>query len=272
MVTLKGLFLTLKTTRNFWDALKLKNSKEKKKITFRNGFTAELNRPEYRTVRDILSKGYTVEYVDNLLCFKKGKIKVAGPLSLIGVLNERLDEIYHLDYKNKVVLDVGGFIGETAAFFSAWGAAKVIIYEPVIANHALIKTNIALNGINAELHEEGIGEKDGYAIIHYDTVGIGFGFNDEGTHEMKIKIRSIRHIIDESGADIAKFDCEGAERSLISVPSEVLRKIGLHIIEVHSPEIKKAIIDKFESSGFDLVKDLPNKTDKKVSVVFFQKN
>ena len=272
MVTLKGLFLTLKTTSNFWDALKLKNSKEKKKITFRNGCTVELNWPEYRTVRDIVSKGYTVEYVDNFLCFKKGKIRVAGPLSLIGVLNERLDEIYYRDYSNKVVLDVGGFIGETAAFFSAWGAAKVIIYEPVAINHEFIRTNIALNCINAELHEEGIGEKDGYAMIHYDTVGIGFGLNDKGAHEMKIKIRSIRRVIDESGADIAKFDCEGAERSLISVPSEILRKIGLYIIEVHTPEIKKAIIDKFKSSGFDLVKDLPNKTYKKISIVFFQKN
>jgi FkbM family methyltransferase len=272
MVTLKGLFLTLKTTRNFWDALKLKNSKEKKRITFRNGCTVELNWLEYRTVRDIVSNGYTVEYVGNLLCFKKGKIKVAGPLSLIGVLNECLDEIYYLDCSNKVVLDVGGFIGETAAFFSAWGATKVIVYEPVAANHDFIKLNIALNGINAELHEEGIGEKDGHTTIHYDTIGVGFGYNDAGAHEMKIKTRNVRSVIDESGADIAKFDCEGAEKSLISVPNEVLRKIGFYMIEVHTLEIKKAMIDKFKDSGFNLVKDLPNEKDDNVSTVFFQKN
>jgi FkbM family methyltransferase len=272
MATLKGLFLTLKTTRNFWDALRLKNSKEKKKIIFRNGCEVELNWPEYRTVRDIVSKGYTVEYVASLLCFKKGKIKVAGPLLHVGVLNERLDEIYCLDCSNKVVLDVGGFIGETAVFFSAWGAKKVIIYEPVAYNHEFIKTNMALNGINAELHEEGIGEKDGYETIHYDTLGVGFGFKDEGTHEMKIKIRNIRSVIDESNADIAKFDCEGAERSLISVLSASLRRIGFYIIEVHTPEIKKALINKFKSSGFDLIRDLPNETDEKVSVIFFQKN
>jgi FkbM family methyltransferase len=272
MVTLKGLFLTLKTTRNFWDALSLKNSEVKKKIIFRNGCEVELNWPEYRTVRDIVSKGYSVEYHAGLLCFRKGKIKVAGPLVHIGILNERLDEIYYTDCSNKVVLDVGGFIGETAVFFSAWGAKKVIIYEPVASNHEFIKTNIALNSINAELHEEGIGEKDGYETIHYDALGVGFGFKDKGTHEMQIKNRNIRCVIDESGADIAKFDCEGAEESLLGVLSETLRKIGLYIIEVHTPEVKKALTDKFKSSGFELVKDLPNETDEKVSVIFLQKN
>jgi hypothetical protein len=92
----------------------------------------------------------------------------------------------------------------------------------------------------AELHEEGSGEEDGPKLIRYDTVGVGFGFGDKGKHEMRIKVKNVRSVIEESGADVAKFDCEGAEKSLIDVPSEVLRKIDFYIIEVHTSEIKKA--------------------------------
>jgi FkbM family methyltransferase len=271
MVTLKGLFLTLKTTRNFWDTLKLRKSKEKKKITFRNGCELDLTWPEYTLVRDILSKGYSVEHFDELLCFKKGEIQIVGPLSLIGVLNESLDELYSLDFRNKVVLDVGGFIGETAVFFSAWGATKVIIYEPVVAYHEFIKINLALNDVNAELHDEGLGETDGYATVKYETAGSDFGLSNEGTKEMKIKTKSAKRMIEESNADLAKFDCEGAEKSLINVPNKVLRRIGFYIIEVHTSEIKNAILDKFRNSGFALVKDIPN-VAYEVSVVFFQRN
>lgn len=272
MVKLKSLFLTLKTTSNFWVTLTLRNSYERKRITFRNGCKLDLSWPEYTIVRDILSKGYTVEHFDELLCFKKGEIQIVGPLSLVGVLNESLDELYSLDCRNKVVLDVGAFIGETAVFFSAWGAAKVIMYEPVVSHHEFIKINLALNNVNAELHGEGIGETDGYVTVQYETAGVDFGLSNKGTKEMKIKTTSARRMIEESGADLAKFDCKGAEKSLISVPSKVLRRIGFYIIEVHTSEIKNALLEKFRSSGFALVKDIPNVADKEVSTVFFQRN
>lgn len=227
--------------------------------------------PEYKIVIDVLSNGYSVEPLDKLLCFRKGRIKVTGPILLMDVLLEDLDEIYLTDCTNQIVLDVGGFLGESAALFHAWGAAKVVIYEPVLIYHEFIKMNIALNGINAELHDEGIGDTDGIAIVHYDTTDISFGLDSSGKKEMAIKVRSVENVIDESGADLAKFDCEGAEICLVGVPAEVLRKIDFYIIESHTLKTATALKNKFNRSGFDIVKEFKNESDKQVSIIFFKK-
>jgi FkbM family methyltransferase len=220
-----------------------------------------------------LSRGYFVESNGKLLCFVKNPIKITGPfLSLMEILKEDFEETYSVDCKDKVVLDVGGFIGETAVLFLALGASKVVIYEPVAGHQEYIKLNMAINGINAEIHDEGIGKVDGYDLIKYDALDVCFGLRNSGQKQRKIKIKNVRRVIEESGANIAKFDCEGAENSLLGVPGESLRRIGFYIIEVHTPKIKEAIENKFKRSGFNIVRHIPNKGDWKDSTIFFQRN
>ena len=134
------------------------------------------------------------------------------------------------------------------------GAKKVIIYEPVKAHHELIKRNMLLNHVKGELHEEGIGSTDGIETIRYEATDVSFGHASKGPHEIQIKIRNVAKVIEESRADVAKFNCEGAEETLIDSPPEVLRKIDVYIIMAHTPEISKAIINKFKHSGFNMVK------------------
>ena len=62
-----------------------------------------------------------------------------------------------LDYSGKIVLDIGGYFGETAVLFYYWGASKVVIYEPVEEHLKYIRKNIEANNLNAEIHNEGIG-------------------------------------------------------------------------------------------------------------------
>jgi len=261
--TPRALVMTICTTSNFWHALMLflkariiRKPSEKTRIALRSGAVMDLTWPEYVIVRDLLSNGYRVRQVDRLLCVEKGRIKIVGPVQLVRIVNEDPSDVYKCDCENRVVLDVGAFIGDTAVFFSAWGAKKIIIYEPVVYFHEFIRMNIALNGFEAELHEEGIGNEDGYRIIHYDTADCIFGLEDKGEQEMRISIRSARDVIEESGADVAKFDCEGAEESLIHLPDEVLRRIRYYMIETHTREVKRALLRKFQSAGFRLVRDL----------------
>lgn len=271
MASLKTLSSIFKTTSNFWVVPTLRWSGSKKRVVFRNGFKMELNWSDYTILRDIFSAGYSVECYSGMLCFTKNNIKIVGALPDVKVLSEDTHDFNSIDFRNKVVLDVGGFIGDTAVLFSAMGAKKVIIYEPVLAHHELIKINTMLNGVNAEIHEEGLGETDGYATVHYEKPGIDFGLGNCGTQEMKMKIRSAQHIIEDSGAEIAKFDCEGAEINLVNVPDDVLRKMSFYVIEVHSTEIRRAISTKFRNCGFDLVKDVPNTAGPSYSVLFFKR-
>jgi len=164
--------------------------------------------------------------------------------------------MHKCDYKNKVVLDIGGFYGESAVFFSSQGARKVIIYEPIVAHCNFIKRNILLNDVNAELHDEGIGREDGYQTIRYETIDACLGALSKGRHTMKIKIKNVTKVIKESDANIAKFDCEGSEENLVNIPNEILRKIDFYMIECHTPKITTAIISKFNDAGFGLVKKI----------------
>jgi FkbM family methyltransferase len=267
MAELKGLIRTITTTRNFWTALILRYSKGKKRVSFRNGSTFWLTWSQYWKVRDVMLAGYRVEQVgDGVFKINNAEIELIGSSDMLRTVCELHTGFYDWDCRGKVVLDVGGFQGESAVFFFKDGAEKVIIYEPVIAHHEFIKRNMLLNRVNGELHEEGIGSADDIKTIRYDATDPAFGLDSKGQHEMRIKIRNVANVIEESHADVAKFNCEGAEESLIYVPTEVLRKIDAYMIMAHTPKISKAIIDKFERSGFSLVKK-----NKQYSFVCFKK-
>lgn len=189
---------------------------------------------------------------------KNKKFELVGSYVSSGLfllVKEFLEGDYACDCKDMIVLDVGGFQGETAVFFSLMGAKKVIIYEPVAEHHKFILQNIKTNKVNAEIHEEGIGDNNEIRTFNYESTNVGFNFGDVGSKKMQVKIRSASEVIELSKADIAKLDCEGGEKSLVGVPSSTLRKIKLYIIETHGSSIKKALIQKFLDSGFDLTKD-----------------
>lgn len=271
MVSLKEVIRTLRTTSNFWSALALIFSRDRRVITFRNGSTFRLSWLEYCRVRDTISLGCTVEQIsDNLFKIGSGKLELVGSSDMLSEFLGMQDGWYDCDCRDKVVLDVGGFQGESAVFFSSMGAKKVIIYEPVVAHHEFIRQNTFSNRVNAELHGEGVGNADGTQTIHYETANIGFGVMSKGRRTMEIRIRNVAEVIEESQADIAKFDCEGAEESLVHVPREVIGKIDFYIIEVHSAEIREAIIRKFNRSGFSLVKEIGPFGP--ISVIHFRKN
>jgi FkbM family methyltransferase len=207
-------------------------------------------------VGDLVQR-YAVERVDNNVFNITGDMfELVGSLPMLRTFWELEGGEYSSDVRGKVVLDVGGFEGESAVFFSMMGAKKVIVYEPVKAHHVFIKENVMRNNVNAEIHEEGIGARNGTQVLYYDEKAIlTFGLLSKGQFKMEINVRDVAEVIAESGADVAKFDCEGAEKFLVNVPVETLRKIGFYMIEVHYSEaMRRAIIKKFIASGFSLVK------------------
>jgi FkbM family methyltransferase len=273
MITFAGLIRTFLATRVLFNILPMKLSRKRMPITFRNGLTYQLTWPEFRMLRDnySLMQKYAIKQVeDNLFEIQDGELKLIGSLHALLEFEAMENGMYYCDCDGKVVLDVGGYQGESAVFFSKMGAKKVIIYEPVIAHHRLIKKNVSLNHVNAEIHGEGIGNRDGTQIISYDVTNLVFGPLSKGQHTMEIKVRNVAEVIEKSGANVAKIDCEGAEKSLIDVPREILRRIELYIIEVHTPEIRRAIIEKFRVSDFSLEKEMV--LNASVSVMFFRQD
>ena len=278
MAKLSVIWKTLTITKNPFTVLFMKREKNRKTLTFRNGLTCNLTWPQFRLFRDIypaITK-YSISQINDdlfkindqrsgVVCnskllpavldlmgdfvisqvkedvfhIKNEEIKVVGSSMMLVCLQELKTGEYDCDCRNKVVLDIGGFEGESAIYFWAKKAKKIIIYEPVATHVEFIKENTLLNTINAEICQAGIGNRNETKIIHYNQTDPGFGSLSEGAKTMKIKIRNVSEVIEESGAEIAKFDCEGAEESLVNVPNEVLRKIEYYLIEVHSKKIQK---------------------------------
>jgi FkbM family methyltransferase len=296
MLNLSVLKRTLTVTKNPLDPFYLRYSKERRRITFRNGFTFKLTWHQFRIMRDIypqmqkytitqeeddlfrindnksevacsslmmplmcdLMQKYAIRQLEkDLFNIKDRKIELIGSACMLGCIQEQETGEYDYDYQNKVVLDVGGFQGESSVFFSARGAKKVIIYEPVTSHIELIRRNVAINNVNAEIHNKGIGDRDVTLAQSYTEIDTSFGLSTTGLKKMEIKLKNVAKAIEESHADVAKFDCEGAEMCLVGVPTEILRKIEFYIIEVHSPEIRGAILEKFWDAGFVLEKETP---------------
>ena len=282
-------------TRNPLTALTLKNSKAPRNVTFRNSkVTYNLTWPQFRVFRDLFSflikytitqvaddlfkvadlrsevtctsellpmmfdimRDFAVHNEKDLFHLKSNELELLGSLAMLYCIQELRKGDYDCDYKGKVVLDVGGFEGESAAYFWSKGAKKIVIYEPLAAHVDAIKKNVQLNRIQGEIHQSGIGNENGSQLIEYSTMDPGFGIAHKGPNSIVISVTNVSNVIAESGADIGKFDCEGAEQYLTNVPVEILRKIAYYIIETHSPEIKAALLEKFLKAAFALEKEV----------------
>ena len=307
MAKISVVWRTLKVTRNPLVGFALKRGGSRKSVSFRNGSFYCLTWPQFRVFRDnyqFLTK-YTVTQVkddlfkindarsevvcsavllpmffdllrdfaihqeNELYRLKNEKQELVGTEAMLVCIQELRTGEYECECKDKIVLDVGGFEGESAVYFWDNGAKKIVIYEPIPTHVEAIKKNVALNHINAEIHPSGIGKQDGPQTIHFNETDPGFGILSKGAKTTEIQVSNVSRVIAESGAQIGKFDCEGAEESLVGVPVEILQKIPYYIIEVHSLKIRKAILDKFLGAGFILEKDIPKPGE--FSVLIFKK-
>ena len=294
MAKLSVIWRTFTVVRTPFVVLSLKRENSRKTVTFRNGLTFQLMWPQFRVFRDNyhslikysiiqveddlfkisdkrsevvcsseliplmfdLLQDFGIQQENELFQVKNEKLKLVGSLSMLICLRELRTGEYYCDCKDKVVLDVGGFEGESAAYFWAKGAKKIIVYEPVAEHVEFIKKNVALNHIKAEIHTVGIGNKDGSQTIHFNETDPGFGILSQGAKTFEIQITGVSKVIEDSGAQIGKFDCEGAEESLVGVPADILQKIYHYIIEVHSLKIRNGILEKFLGAGFTLEKEV----------------
>jgi FkbM family methyltransferase len=259
MVSWQGFIRTVSIIKNPFVVFNLKLRKKSAIVTFPNGAAFHVTWPQFVHLRDGYDfvKKYQLQQIsDDTFKTTINKCPVVGSSILGPTLGEIESGIYEYDYRDKIVLDIGGFEGESAVFFWSKGAKKVVVYEPVVRHLRFIYENIRLNKMNAEVHSEGIGDRDDEITVAYDTTNAAFGFElKNAPNKMNIKIKDVSRVVLESGADVAKIDCEGAEISLVNVPKEILRKLEYVIVELHSPQIRQQLFEKFKDSGFVVCKD-----------------
>lgn len=173
----------------------------------------------------------------------------------------KFPDFYAFDVSGKTILDVGGFVGDSALYFLQNGAKKVLVYDPVKENLLCAKYNLKKYPGKYELHRYFVCGRDGAIEISSAAPpsSIGFGACTPGRYLHRTRCISIKNVLRRSrNVDIAKFDCEGCEYDLLDVPSSLIGKIPYWSVEFHGISKNRgrmdAVMRKFARCGFGLAR------------------
>jgi len=167
------------------------------------------------------------------------------------LLNDFADVLFELcagTYKflgtYDVVIDIGGFLGETALWLITEGIAKrVVVFEPVY--YEVCRQNLAaLQGV--EVYPYSVYKER--AKVKLVIAGKNSAVSNYG---IEVEAVTFNEVLEKASGEAAvKIDCEGCEQYLIDVSCEMLRRAREYIIEVHPGVDRQALIKTFTSCGF----------------------
>ncbi len=220
MTKLRDGWRLLKTTKNWYDILLCQLGLRKQpEINFRNG------------LRFIYVKGlFSIEHF--------------------------LEEPYRcVDVKDRDVVDVGAFNGDSAVYFSRRGAKRVLALEPYPFAYRLAVKNILLNNIqNIEVYNEGLGQKDGSIILDEEYTSKAGSTLTAVRNGKKVRIRSLSTLVRDFNlkkSAVLKLDCEGCEYEvLLSVDTFTLDAFQQIILEYHHGY--QQLVEQVRSLGYEI--------------------
>ena len=147
------------------------------------------------------------------------------------------------DIQAEVILDIGANIGITSTYLATrFPKARIFAFEPVPANFAILRENVAQFGTVRAL-PVALGREDGsFEMFSSDSESNfgGFSFYSAGsdvTQKVLVEGRSVETMMSELGldhADVIKIDTEGAEYEIItSLPRNFLSRVKWIYGELH---------------------------------------
>lgn len=185
--------------------------------------------------------------------------------SEILVLSESFfdEDIYSFscDLKGKIIIDVGGNIGDTALQFAKQGAV-VYSFEPVPPIYDIALKNINLNPDlkdNIHFFNYAISDKKGKIKISYKGEGTSTGsstYSQNGTI-YEVDTITMENIINNIGCnvDLLKLDCEGCEYKIVSNSDlSFFKEVFLEYHQFITGIDYQVLIDNLESQGFCIEK------------------
>lgn len=128
-----------------------------------------------------------------------------------------------INWKGKVILDVGADYGSTAECFLASGATKVICVDGDEGNYSCILGFVSDKKDKVIPHKKWICSPDNIAEILTNKV------------------------------DIVKMDIEGAEIYFLRVPDNIIKSVKEYAIESHNHDLRDKIIEKLRNLNFEIV-------------------
>jgi len=191
-------------------------------------------------LRTAILRGYKLWKCGDLYCLDTGwgVLRVSSLELFAFIAWDDFDAMYGaLDYRGAVVLDVGGYIGDTALWMLARGARFVHVYEPVYWREAVLN----LEGKPAAVYPYAVWWDRRKLKISIEGPGTGLRSGD-----IEVETVPITDVLETHNPDIVKMDCEGCELSLLLLDCELIRRFRW-VIEVHGPEVP--LVEKLRECG-----------------------
>jgi FkbM family methyltransferase len=189
-------------------------------------------------------------------------------------------EFKQLDFKDRIVLDIGASIGDSAIYFATMGARKVIAIEPFPKSFYSLEKNISLNECSEKIVclNAALSKKNGEIFLDESVENSTTLMAQDLGIGVKIKTITLQSLIkDYELADaVLKIDCEGCEYEIFeNLDYKNLKAFESIWIEYHKglKLTNLIIIPKLERSGFyiNIIKKdrksgyiIANRADKKV--------
>lgn len=173
-----------------------------------------------------------------------------------------IEKYNKLNVRNRIVVDIGAYIGDTAIYFTIKGARKVYAVEPYPYTYSILCKNIKLNeGIlrgRVKAVNCGIGSKCSYVMLGYRiedtfTKTIPATNRKIGTKVPINTLESLLKLLDdtEDNEVVLKIDCEGCEyEALLNTNNKILTKFSEIILEFHGTPYP--LIRKLKEAGFKM--------------------
>ncbi|MEO0138492.1 MAG: FkbM family methyltransferase [candidate division WOR-3 bacterium] len=244
------------------------------KIKFINDAEVSVDFYEYKRIVSLIDSGHWIlGQKDEGFLFDFYGYKLFVPRNKLKWMPAVLDKSSpYWKIKNisgKTVLDVGGFLGESALFFLSKGAKEVFVVEPIPENVEVIRENLRINGVSdkVEIYEFGIGDVDGFVEVEYEEFGADFG-RTGGKKRTKIKVKHIDEVL-KLKPDLVKFNCEGCERFLLKANPKLIREIPEWYIQTHGWNLENEIKELMLSLGFETVEEFKHKTKSPIYTFHF---
>ena len=200
-----------------------------------------INKNSYKKVKVYKNK--------NFVSFNISKRKIYADENSVSAIIEEFLGNYHKDIsvKDKIVFDIGGYMGETALLYHANGARHVYTFEPVNYLFNITKKNIRLNKLDAKITAINAFVIGGHKIFDSNDFELNKNKKIRTVNINKFKINNI----------IMKVDCEGGEYEIIkNITSNTLKKFEAIQIEYHYGY--KNIYEYLKKEGFDVFFNKPH--------------
>ena len=139
------------------------------------------------------------------------------------------------------ILDLGGNIGFGSVFFSRlFPGAQLAVVEPDPRNLPLLRTNLELNGVPAQVMAGAIGPASGQLKLRFGDNPTCSSLADTGMHDLAntvdVEVLTVPDVMSRVGwdrIDLLKIDIEGAEEELLARDNQWLDNVGALILEIH---------------------------------------